>query len=189
MVDELRDIQLADAEAIAEVENRAYRDLDPNLLIEGRLAQAGDRVAKGITLNSERGVVLPGPDGLLGVSLWRPCGDPVVTSHLHLLYIDPDTQRSGLGSRLLRVHWKKSLDTWPELSLFTLNCLKGSHWALSFYEKQGYSIAKPGDEDRVPGLSAYLDLPPSPGRPSRPPYFANLYQSAATVREKLSAEQ
>ena len=49
--------------------------------------------------------------------------------------------------------------------------------------------AKPGDEERVPGLSAYLDLPPSPGRPSRPPYFANLYQSAATVREKLSAEQ
>ncbi len=178
---EIRDAELADAQAIADVENLAYRDLDPELRIEGHLLQTGERLSTAMVRNNERGVVVQNQEGLTAVAMWRPCGDPVTTSHLHLLFIHPDYQRKGLGIRLLRIHWERSLATWPTLKLFTLNTMRESYWALSFYAKHGYSAHQPGDEDRVPGLREYFAMPSYSGRPARPAYHVLQYLPAASA--------
>ena len=183
---QIRNAQLADAEAIAEVENLAYRDLDPEHRMEGHAPQTAERVRTAMARNNERGVVVPHGDGLRAIAIWRPCGDPVATSHLHLLFIHPDFQRAGLGARLLRLHWEQSLAEWPTFQLFTLNTLRESYWSLSFYAKHGYHIYAQGDEGQVPGLSQYLAVPPSPGRPARAPYFALHYLPAEDARKRLT---
>lgn len=183
---EIRDAELSDARLITDLENFAYRDLDPDLLMEGHTLQKEERVHFAMASNHERGVIAEDQGEICGVSMWGPIGTPVSTSNLHLLFIHPDYQRIGLGLRLLQIHWERSLESWPKLKLFTLNCNRGSYWALSFYAKHGYLIYAPGDEDRVPGMREYRDSPPAPGRPIHPPYWADHYLPANAVRRHLS---
>ena len=173
----IRPAQLTDAQAIADLENAAYDAFDPDLKMEGRTIQTGERLRATMVARDEVGVVAEddtGPDrsqALLGVALWRPCGDPVSVSHLHLLFIHPDMNRQGLGSRLIRIHWEESRARWPALQVFTLNVLKDSYWAPPFYARHGYHIYQPGDEGAVPGLNDYLAAPPPAGLSAQPPYF------------------
>ena len=183
----IRPAQLTDAQAIADLENSAYDAFDPDLKMEGRTIQTGDRLRATMAARNEVGVVAEddtGPDrsqDLIGVALWRPAGDPVSVSHLHLLFINPNLNRQGLGSRLIRIHWKESLARWPALQVFTLNVLKDSYWAPPFYAKHGYHIYQPGDERAVPALGDYFAAPPPAGLTAQPPYFLLHYLPASQL--------
>ena len=162
----IRPVEPADAQAIADLVNASYTGFDPEFRMVGRRHQTGDRIRSAIVDRGELGVVIEAEDGdgLRGVALWRPYGEPVKVSHLHLLFILPDQNRQGLGTQLIRSHWEQSIADWPELQLFTLNVLEGSFWALPFYAKHGYRIYQTGDERAVPGLGSYMSGPQPPGR-------------------------
>lgn len=182
----IRPITPEDSDAVAALVNASYSGFDPEFRMVGRRVQTGERIHAAIVQRGERGVVAETDDGgqLLGVSLWRPYGDPVAVSHLHLLFVHPDQNRKGLGGELISRHWEQSKADWPEVGIFTLNVLKGSYWALPFYAKQGYRIYQEGDEGSVPNLGAYFRGPHPPGRQPPEPYFILHYLPAQDVPAK-----
>ncbi len=183
----IRPIEPEDSAAVAALVNASYAGFDPEFRMVGRRVQTWERIRAAIVERGERGVVAESDDGqLLGVSLWRPYGDPVAVSHLHLLFVHPDQNRKGLGGELISRHWEGSKAVWPQVGIFTLNVLKGSYWALPFYAKQGYRIYQEGDESSVPYLDAYLKGPHPPGRQFPEPYFIPHYLPAQDAPAKAA---
>jgi ribosomal protein S18 acetylase RimI-like enzyme len=78
-------------------------------------------------------------------------------AHLHLLFVAGMFQRHGYGVRLMRHHHEQALAEEPATRLFTLHCLRDSHWAMRFYKHQGYALYEPGDEGRITDLVLWID--------------------------------
>jgi GNAT superfamily N-acetyltransferase len=90
----------------------------------------------------------------VGVAMWRLV--PGV-AHLHMLFVSGEAQGRGYGVRLLRHHQTESVRERPDVRIWTLHCLRDSHWAVRFYLHQGYTQYHDGDEWRVPELVAWID--------------------------------
>ena len=85
---------------------------------------------------------------ILGVMGIQDKGDVALVRHA---YVDTTTQRSGVGTRLLR-HVEMLVDkpvligTWADAS-----------WAIEFYRRNGYTLVSPPDKDRL--LRKYWSIP------------------------------
>jgi N-acetylglutamate synthase-like GNAT family acetyltransferase len=85
---------------------------------------------------------------LLGVMGIQDKGDVALVRHA---YVAPSTQRSGIGTRLLR-HVEGLTDkpiligTWASAS-----------WAIEFYERNGFTVVPDDDRDRL--LQTYWSIP------------------------------
>jgi len=83
--------------------------------------------------------------GLMGI---QDKGDVALVRHA---YVAPATQRSGVGTRLLR-HVTAQVDkpiligTWANAS-----------WAIAFYLRNGYALVTPAEKERL--LRAYWSIP------------------------------
>jgi N-acetylglutamate synthase-like GNAT family acetyltransferase len=85
---------------------------------------------------------------LLGVMGIQDKGDVALVRHA---YVAPTTQRSGIGTRLLRhveslVEKPLLIGTWAAAS-----------WAIEFYRRNGFTIVSSGDKDRL--LTTYWSIP------------------------------
>jgi N-acetylglutamate synthase-like GNAT family acetyltransferase len=86
---------------------------------------------------------------LLGVMGIQDKGDVALVRHA---YVAPATQRSGVGTRLLR-HVEGLADkpiligTWATAS-----------WAIEFYRRNGFTVVPESDKDRL--LRKYWSIPP-----------------------------
>ena len=84
--------------------------------------------------------------GVMGI---QDKGDVALVRHA---YVAPSTQRSGVGTRLLR-HVEGLVDkpiligTWADAS-----------WAIEFYRRNGFTAVSPDKKDRL--LRAYWSIPP-----------------------------
>ena len=88
------------------------------------------------------------------VAMWRLLPG---MAHLHLLYVDGDSQQKGFGSKLLKYHQEEARREQKDLRLFTLHCLRESVWAVRFYKRHGYTQYDKGDEYRVMDLVTWID--------------------------------
>lgn len=85
---------------------------------------------------------------ILGVMGIQDKGDVALVRHA---YVATTTQRSGVGTRLLR-HVEMLVDkpvligTWADAS-----------WAIEFYRRNGYTLVSPPDRDRL--LRKYWSIP------------------------------
>ena len=83
--------------------------------------------------------------GVMGV---QDKGDVALVRHA---YVAPDTQRSGVGTRLLR-HVEGLVDK-PIL----IGTWAAASWAIEFYERNGFAVVPSGDKDRL--LQTYWSIP------------------------------
>jgi N-acetylglutamate synthase-like GNAT family acetyltransferase len=85
---------------------------------------------------------------LLGVMGIQDKGDVALVRHA---YVSPATQRTGIGTRLLR-HVENLVDkplligTWASAS-----------WAIDFYKRNGFNVVPSGEKDRL--LRTYWSIP------------------------------
>ncbi len=85
---------------------------------------------------------------ILGVMGIQDKGDVTLVRHA---YVATATQRSGIGTRLLRqveslVDKPVLIGTWADAS-----------WAIDFYRRNGYSVVSTGDKDHL--LRTYWSIP------------------------------
>ena len=86
---------------------------------------------------------------LLGVMGIQDKGDVALVRHA---YVAPSTQRSGVGTRLLR-HVEGLVDkpiligTWAD-----------ALWAIEFYRRNGFTVVSSDEKDRL--LQTYWSIPP-----------------------------
>ena len=83
--------------------------------------------------------------GVMGI---QDKGDVALVRHA---YVAPGTQRSGVGTRLLR-HVEGLVDK-PIL----IGTWAAASWAIQFYERNGFSIVPSDDKDRL--LRTYWSIP------------------------------
>ena len=83
--------------------------------------------------------------GVMGI---QDKGDVALVRHA---YVAPGTQRSGVGTRLLR-HVEGLVDK-PIL----IGTWAAASWAIQFYERNGFSIVPNDDKDRL--LRTYWSIP------------------------------
>ena len=83
--------------------------------------------------------------GMMGI---QDKGDVALVRHA---YVAPTTQRSGVGTRLLR-HVQGLVDK-PIL----IGTWAAASWAIEFYQRNGFTVVTPGDKDRL--LRAYWSIP------------------------------
>ena len=87
-------------------------------------------------------------DRIAGVMGIQDKGDVALVRHA---YVVSTTQRSGIGTRLLRhveglVHKPILIGTWASAS-----------WAIAFYRRNGFAVVSDGDKDRL--LRRYWSIP------------------------------
>ena len=85
---------------------------------------------------------------LLGVMGIQDKGDVALVRHA---YVAPTTQRTGLGTRLLR-HVEGLTDK-PIL----IGTWAAASWAIEFYERNGFTVVPHGDKERL--LRTYWSIP------------------------------
>jgi N-acetylglutamate synthase-like GNAT family acetyltransferase len=85
---------------------------------------------------------------LLGVMGIQDKGDVALVRHA---YVAPTTQRSGLGTRLLR-HVEGLTDK-PIL----IGTWAAASWAIEFYERNGFTVVPHSDKERL--LRTYWSIP------------------------------
>jgi N-acetylglutamate synthase-like GNAT family acetyltransferase len=83
--------------------------------------------------------------GVMGI---QDKGDVALVRHA---YVAPGTQRSGVGTRLLR-HVEGLVDK-PIL----IGTWAAASWAIQFYERNGFSVVPPDDKDHL--LRTYWSIP------------------------------
>ena len=89
-------------------------------------------------------------DGLLsGVMGIQDKGDVALVRHA---YVAPTTQRSGIGTKLLR-HVETLVDK-PIL----IGTWAAASWAIEFYQRNGFTLVPSGEKDRL--LQTYWSIPP-----------------------------
>jgi N-acetylglutamate synthase-like GNAT family acetyltransferase len=86
---------------------------------------------------------------LLGVMGMQDKGDVALVRHA---YVASTTQRSGVGTRLLR-HVER-LTAKPIL----IGTWAAAAWAIEFYRRNGFTLVADGDKDRL--LGTYWSIPP-----------------------------
>ncbi len=85
---------------------------------------------------------------LLGVMGIQDKGDVALVRHA---YVAPTTQRTGVGTRLLR-HVESLVDK-PLL----IGTWAAASWAIDFYRRNGFTVVPSDDKDRL--LRAYWSIP------------------------------
>jgi N-acetylglutamate synthase-like GNAT family acetyltransferase len=85
---------------------------------------------------------------LAGVMGIQDKGDVALVRHA---YVSPDTQRSGVGTRLLR-HAEARVDK-PIL----IGTWAAASWAIEFYQRNGFAVVPSGDKDHL--LQTYWSIP------------------------------
>jgi N-acetylglutamate synthase-like GNAT family acetyltransferase len=85
---------------------------------------------------------------LVGVIGIQEKGDVALVRHA---YVAPSTQRSGVGTRLLR--HVQSLTNKPIL----IGTWAAASWAIDFYRRNGFNVVGNSDKDRL--LTAYWSIP------------------------------
>src|SRR5882762_2292335 len=85
-------------------------------------------------------------NGLMGI---QDKGDVALVRHA---YVAPATQRSGVGTKLLR-HVESLVDK-PML----IGTWAAASWAIEFYRRNGYAVVSSQDKDRL--LRTYWSIPP-----------------------------
>jgi N-acetylglutamate synthase-like GNAT family acetyltransferase len=85
---------------------------------------------------------------LLGVMGIQDKGDVALVRHA---YVDPTTQRTGVGTRLLR-HVESLVDK-PIL----IGTWAAAEWAIEFYRRNGFTLLPAGEKDRL--LRTYWSIP------------------------------
>jgi N-acetylglutamate synthase-like GNAT family acetyltransferase len=85
---------------------------------------------------------------LAGVMGMQDKGDVALVRHA---YVVPTTQRSGIGTRLLR-HVEAGVDT-PIL----IGTWAAASWAIDFYGRNGFVVLPPDEKDRL--LRTYWSIP------------------------------
>jgi N-acetylglutamate synthase-like GNAT family acetyltransferase len=85
---------------------------------------------------------------LLGVMGIQDKGDVALVRHA---YVAPTTQRSGVGTRLLR-HVESLVDK-PLL----IGTWAAASWAIEFYRRNGFTVVPSDDKDRL--LRTYWSIP------------------------------
>lgn len=83
-------------------------------------------------------------------SLWMP------DNFLHHLFVSPEAQSHGVGSRLLQYVQCQFTDTG------SLKCLLDNHHALTFYQRHGWYIEAQGESPDGPYCLMHYQLPASP---------------------------
>lgn len=86
---------------------------------------------------------------LLGVMGIQDKGDVALVRHA---YVAPTTQRTGVGTTLLR-HVESLVDK-PLL----IGTWAAASWAIEFYRRNGFTVVPSGDKDRL--LRTYWSIPP-----------------------------
>jgi N-acetylglutamate synthase-like GNAT family acetyltransferase len=85
---------------------------------------------------------------VLGVMGIQDKGDVALVRHA---YVAPSTQRSGVGTRLLR-HVESLVD-----KPFLIGTWAAASWAIDFYQRNGFSVVSAADKDRL--LRTYWSIP------------------------------
>jgi N-acetylglutamate synthase-like GNAT family acetyltransferase len=85
---------------------------------------------------------------VVGVMGMQDRGDVALVRHA---YVAPSTQRSGLGTRLLR-HVQGLTDK-PIL----IGTWAAASWAIAFYQRNGFAVVSSSDKDRL--LRTYWSIP------------------------------
>jgi N-acetylglutamate synthase-like GNAT family acetyltransferase len=83
--------------------------------------------------------------GVMGI---QDKGDVALVRHA---YVAPTTQRTGVGTRLLR-HVEGLIDK-PIL----IGTWAAASWAIAFYQRNGFTVVPSGDKDRL--LRTYWSIP------------------------------
>ena len=86
---------------------------------------------------------------LLGVMGIQDKGDVALVRHA---YVASTTQRSGVGTKLLR-HVESLVDK-PIL----IGTWAAASWAIEFYQRNGFTVVPSGDKDQL--LRTYWSIPP-----------------------------
>ncbi len=125
---------------------RAYRDVipadrwhEPYMSTEELTGEVSAGVAFWIAEQEGR---------LLGVMGIQDKGDVALVRHA---YVAPTTQRTGVGTRLLR-HVESLVDK-PLL----IGTWAAASWAIDFYRRNGFTVVPSDDKDRL--LRAYWSIP------------------------------
>jgi N-acetylglutamate synthase-like GNAT family acetyltransferase len=85
---------------------------------------------------------------LLGVMGIQDKGDVALVRHA---YVAPTTQRTGVGTSLLR-HVEGLVD-----KPFLIGTWAAASWAIEFYRRNGFTVVASGDKDRL--LRTYWSIP------------------------------
>jgi predicted N-acetyltransferase YhbS len=142
---QLRVAELLDAEAIVSVINAAFRHAESFLIDQDRInvEAVRDLLQKGSFLVADDLGVL------CGCVYVEPRGD---RSYLGLLSVDPESQKSGLGSTLMQAaedHCAKSGSRFMDLRIVNVR-----QELPTFYHRRGY--LETGTEPFTPGLNPKL---------------------------------
>jgi GNAT superfamily N-acetyltransferase len=143
-----------DAQAIAGVIRASYRDLPASHIPYDMPLYHPEYHVQAMQDPATRWSVLCEQEQPAGVAMWRMLPG---LAHLHMLFVAGEHHGKGYGVRLLRHHQQEARREQPGTRLFTLHCLRDSHWAMRFYRHQGYTIYAPGDEGRLPDLYIWID--------------------------------
>ena len=75
------------------------------------------------------------------------------TGRIHLVYILPEHQRTGIGTALVRYLEEKAREI--GLRRLRLLTIKKAYWAVNFYKELGYSLAE--EIERPWGLDVFME--------------------------------
>jgi GNAT superfamily N-acetyltransferase len=143
-----------DANAFAHIIRESYRNLPATHVPAEMPLYHGDYHADFMEDPATRWAILTTPDGPAAVAMWRLIPG---MAHLHMLFVAGEHQGKGFGVRLLKYHQAEAIREQKDIRLYTLHCLRESHWAIRFYKHHGYSIYEHGDEGRITDLYIWID--------------------------------
>jgi GNAT superfamily N-acetyltransferase len=146
----IRECNEGDFEAIRAVINDAalaYKGVIPSFLYREPWASSEylkNELSKGVRFicHDEQGEL----QGVMGVQEF-----PDVTLIRHS-YVRTASQRTGIGSALLRFHMTHAHHR------ILVGCLKAMTWAIAFYEKHGFTLVSDAERDEL--RARYWDLSP-----------------------------
>ncbi len=144
----------ADAEAIAWIVRESYRPLPTQHIPAELPLYRSEYHVEAMRDPATRWALLSTKESPAGIAMWRMMPG---MSHLHLLFVAGEFQGQGYGVQLLRHHQHEAQREQADTRLFTLHCLRASHWAMRFYKHQGYTLYEAGDEGRVTDLYLWID--------------------------------
>jgi len=150
----IRPAKESDAEGIARAIRDSYSRIDAHHIPFDMPLYHAETHREAMRDPATRWAVAAWQGIVVGVAMWRLV--PGI-AHLHQLFVAGSHQGHGHGRRLLRHYQARALEEQPDTRLFTLHCLRDSHWALRFYRRHGFTVYEPGDEWRVPDLHLWID--------------------------------
>lgn len=148
---------------IAEIYNQAHKPFETIYSEEEKIAFAEDNIETVASIEETAGtkniICIQVENKIVGYAVFRKKNEETVW--ISSLYIDPEKQGSGYGTKLLETVEKFAEEN--NCKVVALETHRDAVWALNFYKKNGYEIVN--EKMAEFPFNKILDKPPVPNRP------------------------